>query len=96
MKKLKEINLFLENDSLLIAEEKRKQQENERSALLRSLNPIEEELNRDNYLGSYSTFEGSPFSEGLFQFDMWTKDGSRVDHKAEGFCGIGIPLEIRF
>ena len=27
----------------------------------------------DKYLGSYSSFEGSPLSKGLFQFDMWDK-----------------------
>lgn len=33
-----------------------------------------EKININNikeYCGSYSTFEGSPFSEGIFQFDMW-------------------------
>ena len=25
----------------------------------------------DNYCGAYSTFKGSPLSEGLFQFDLW-------------------------
>jgi ribonucleotide reductase alpha subunit len=33
--------------------------------------PLKEELNRDKYLGSYSSFEGSPMSKGAFQFDMW-------------------------
>ena len=34
------------------------------------------EITRDNQntLGSYSTFEGSPTSEGIFQFDMWGLD----------------------
>lgn len=34
------------------------------------------EILRDNQdiLGSYSTFEGSPTSEGIFQFDMWGLD----------------------
>jgi ribonucleotide reductase alpha subunit len=31
----------------------------------------EEEYNRDKYLGSYSTFIGSPLQEGKFQFDLW-------------------------
>ena len=29
-----------------------------------------------NLSGSYSTFEGSPFSQGLFQFDLWGKEPS--------------------
>ena len=31
----------------------------------------EEEKTRGDLSGSYSTFEGSPMSEGIFQFDMW-------------------------
>lgn len=37
---------------------------------------IGEELNRERYLGSYSSFEGSPMSKGLLQYDLWTKDAS--------------------
>ena len=40
--------------------------------LLRNeLYPIPEELERDDYLGSYSSFIGSPLHQGKFQFDMW-------------------------
>ena len=38
--------------------------------------PIKEELNRDKYLGSYSSFEGSPMSQGKFQFDLWGSKSS--------------------
>ena len=71
LKKIKEIKAFLSNKDLTIDDAKRKSSQNELNALLKSSNPLEEELNRDNYLGSYSTFEGSPLSEGLFQFDLW-------------------------
>ncbi len=27
--------------------------------------------NQETWLGAYSTFEGSPISQGIFQFDMW-------------------------
>ena len=40
-----------------------------------SVNPVVGELKHltnDDYLGSYSTFEGSPASQGLLQFDLWT------------------------
>ena len=37
----------------------------------KELNPIKEEINRDKYLGSYSSFEGSPASQGQLQFDLW-------------------------
>lgn len=33
------------------------------------LNEFEKDLN--TYKGAYSTFDGSPLSKGLFQFDMW-------------------------
>ena len=39
--------------------------------LERELDPLEEELNRDSFLGSYSTYIGSPVSQGILQFDMW-------------------------
>ena len=35
------------------------------------LKPIREEIEREKYLGSYSSFEGSPASKGILQFDMW-------------------------
>ena len=41
------------------------------------LNPLEEELNRDKYLGSYSSFIGSPAQKGLLQFDLWEKECSK-------------------
>jgi ribonucleoside-diphosphate reductase alpha chain len=39
-------------------------------------NPCDEELNRQKYLGSYSSFEGSPMSKGQFQFDLWGEEPS--------------------
>jgi len=32
------------------------------------------EIERDSFLGSYSSFIGSPISEGKFQFDLWEKE----------------------
>ena len=29
------------------------------------------DLNRTEFMGTYSTYEGSPMSQGLFQFDLW-------------------------
>ena len=43
----------------------------DKDKLERELNPIKEEVNRDKYLGSYSSFVGSPASEGKLQFDLW-------------------------
>jgi ribonucleoside-diphosphate reductase alpha subunit len=53
---------------------------------------IPEEINRDKYLGSYSSFENSPMSKGLFQFDLWKEQPSerynwnslRTDIKTHG------------
>ena len=46
--------------------------------------PIPEELNRDpQLLGSYSSFIGSPSSEGILQFDLWnTVPGTMYDWDA--------------
>ena len=43
--------------------------ENEKNDYLVNLN--EYEINLDRYKGAYSTFEGSPLSKGILQFDMW-------------------------
>lgn len=50
--------------------------ESEMNALYHNLQPNKYELERDIFkttLGSYSSFDGSPFSEGQFQFDLWNK-----------------------
>jgi len=39
--------------------------------LYHEIKPLRKELSRDTHLGSYSTFIGSPFSEGKLQFDLW-------------------------
>ena len=43
------------------------------------LKPTREELNRETHLGSYSTFIGSPFSEGKLQFDLWNASDQTSD-----------------
>lgn len=52
------------------------------------------ETKRDyGYLGSYINFEGSPLSEGKFQFDMWgTKPTDRYnwDELREGIMKFGV------
>lgn len=40
----------------------------------RSLLMRVEEINRNSYLGSYSSFEGSPMHKGKFQFDLWDSE----------------------
>jgi ribonucleotide reductase alpha subunit len=45
----------------------------ELKTLMESMKPIKEELNMTSHLGSYSSFENSPISNGLFQFDLWNE-----------------------
>ena len=42
--------------------------------LYHELNVSQCEIERDSFLGSYSSFIGSPISEGKFQFDLWEKE----------------------
>jgi len=45
--------------------------------LYHKLKPNKWEINRNlelSTLGSYSSFDGSPLSNGLFQFDLWNKE----------------------
>jgi ribonucleotide reductase alpha subunit len=37
---------------------------------------IKQHLRHDQFCGAYSTFEGSPLSEGKFQFDLWDVEPS--------------------
>ena len=39
--------------------------------LNRILKPIQEELYNDTFFGTYSSYQGSPMSNGKFQFDLW-------------------------
>ena len=63
--------------------------------LKRNLEPLlDEELNRDSHYGSYSSFIGSPMSEGKFQFNLWGEldDNSRYswDKLREDVIKYGI------
>ena len=54
--------------------------------LKNDLNATDEELDRlyksDKYYGAYSTFEGSPASKGLLQFDLWdSKPSEEMSNK---------------
>ena len=35
------------------------------------VNEFEQDIIKSKYVGAYSSFEGSPMSQGLFQFDLW-------------------------
>jgi ribonucleoside-diphosphate reductase alpha chain len=38
------------------------------------VNEFEKDIGNPKYIGAYSSFEGSPISQGLFQFDLWNAD----------------------
>ena len=44
------------------------------------INEFEKNIPNPKYIGAYSSFEGSPMSQGLFQFDLWNAEpSSRYD-----------------
>jgi len=44
------------------------------------VNEFEKNIPNPKYIGAYSSFEGSPISQGLFQFDLWnTTQSMRYD-----------------
>ena len=44
------------------------------------VNEFEKNIANPKYIGAYSSFEGSPISQGLFQFDLWnTTQSTRYD-----------------
>jgi ribonucleotide reductase alpha subunit len=48
--------------------------------VLSILNQYERHLEEKEFCGAYSSFEGSPLSKGIFQFDMWNvKPSTRYD-----------------
>lgn len=50
------------------------------TGVLSLLNKYELHLEQKEFSGAYSTFEGSPLSQGIFQFDMWSvKPSDRYD-----------------
>ena len=52
---------------------------NDLGELYHEIKPLKEEILRDSHLGSYSTFIGSPFSEGKLQFDLWNARNHTTD-----------------
>lgn len=62
-------------ESLALSIQKGEEYSNNVSSNYSTNNPWEEEVfksrNKCSWLGAYSTFEGSPISQGKFQFDLW-------------------------
>jgi ribonucleoside-diphosphate reductase alpha chain len=59
------------NDSKNVGLDDYKLKQVELKYLRNKVKPLFIETNRNNYLGSYSSFVGSPLSKGQFQFDLW-------------------------
>ena len=78
-KESKEICLERYSERQKILEE-RNNLRNDIDYLFNNYNIIPEELNRDEYLGSYSSFIGSPLHQGKFQFDLWDYKMTDVRH----------------
>jgi len=76
--KLKELETMLHNKVLVFDTNKSASMESEINALRLHLNPLDAEVCREEYLGSYSSFIGSPLHQGKFQFDLW--DGTHADN----------------
>jgi len=57
---------------------------NEIQNLIKEVNPLPEELNRSEFLGSYSSFIGSPLHQGKFQFDLWSYNNTDIRHNWSG------------
>tara|TARA_B100000795_G_C22805535_1_gene444624 strand:+ start:4943 stop:7354 length:2412 start_codon:yes stop_codon:yes gene_type:complete len=50
--------------------------ENNYENIIKYVNEYEFDFIKTKYAGAYSSFEGSPISQGLFQFDLWGKKPS--------------------
>jgi ribonucleoside-diphosphate reductase alpha chain len=72
IKKIKELKYNLDNlDKILFDTNKIKAMRNEYNSLMKNMKLTEEEKNKDKFLGTYSSYEGSPMSNGSLQFDLW-------------------------
>ena len=49
------------------------------------LKPLDNEINREEYLGTYSTYIGSPLYHGKTQFDLWNHE---VDDSLHDWSGL--------
>ena len=77
------VNYFKEKEDISEFYDKELQLPDEKiNQLYHTLKPNKYELVRNNTerLGSYSSFEGSPVSKGIFQYDMWGLDESKLNH----------------
>ena len=68
------MNIAKERENIIKALKDDKISDSERQEYMDNYKPSPKEINRDNYLGTYSTYEGSPLYHGKLQFDLWEKE----------------------
>ena len=66
-----EMSMEISKDRYNLIQEAKKEERYSDNGVLSLLNEYEIKLEDKFFCGAYSTFEGSPLSEGIFQFDMW-------------------------
>jgi len=72
--KEREIDFYLSRD-LTLSESESESKINDKEYLL-SKQFLPEEINRDEYFGTYSSYIGSPLYHGKLQFDLWNENVS--------------------
>ena len=88
IKKLKELENEYENNFGITTIDDQNTEFNEYPEIIKEirdrLKPLEEELNREEYLGTYSSFIGSPLYNGELQFDLWDYKITDINHNWTG------------
>jgi len=84
IKKLKELENEYENNFGITTIDDQNTEYNDYPEMIKEikerLKSLPEELNREEYLGTYSTFIGSPLYNGEFQFDLWNYKITDINH----------------
>lgn len=60
-----------------------------------NLRPHSTELLKDKFLGTYSTFEGSPFSQGILQYHLWGVEPIEIGDLVSGMSWSSLIEDIK-
>tara|TARA_B100001057_G_scaffold372221_1_gene376383 strand:- start:46 stop:1452 length:1407 start_codon:yes stop_codon:yes gene_type:complete len=63
-------------------------------SLHNQLKPIVNEINRNEYMGSYSSFAGSTLDQGQFQFDLWEKYSKKKLDLGENYVKLNYDWDL--
>lgn len=84
IKKLKELENEYENNFGITTIDDQNTEYNDYPEMIKEikerLKPLPEELDREEYLGTYSSFIGSPLYNGELQFDLWNYKITDINH----------------